>query len=89
MSALFPDTSPEAEEVLVGLLRKTPTWRKAEMVGQLNLTVRQAAMTALRHRHPEASPQELRRRLADILLGRELAERAYGPLGEERTPVGT
>jgi len=33
----------------------------------------------LRQRHPNASPEELRRRLADILLGPELAVRVYGP----------
>jgi hypothetical protein len=40
MSPLFPDTSHEAEEVLVRLLRETPPWRKFEMVNQMSVTVR-------------------------------------------------
>ncbi len=78
--ALFPDTRPEAEAVLIGLLRQAPPWRKLIMVGQLNQTVRTLALSGLRTRYPEATPQELRRRLADLLLGVELAAEVYGPL---------
>jgi hypothetical protein len=53
------------------------------MVGQLNQTVRTLALSGLRQRYPEATPQELRRRLADLLLGPDLAARAYGPLREQ------
>ena len=41
------------------------------------------ALNGLHQRHPHASPEELRRRLADIRLGPELAARVYGPLSEE------
>lgn len=75
---LSPDTSPEAERVLLELLRQMPPWRKLEMVAQLNQTVRMLAMEGLRQRYPDAPPQELKRRLADLLLGPELAARAYG-----------
>jgi len=51
--------------VQIELLRQAPAWRKLEMVGQLNRTVRTLALSGLRQRHPEATPQELRRRLAD------------------------
>jgi len=37
----------------------------------------------LRARHPGDSPEKLRRRLADILLGPELAEKVYGRLEEQ------
>jgi hypothetical protein len=80
MSTLFPDTHPEAERVQIELLRQAPAWRKLEMVGQLNQTVRTLALSGLRQRHPEATPQELRRRLADLLLGPNLAAQVYGPL---------
>jgi len=80
MSTPFSDTRPEAERVLIDLLRKAPAWRKLEMVGQMNQTVRELALSGLRQRHPNATPEELRRRLADLLLGPELAARAYGPL---------
>ena len=80
---LFSDTRPEAEAVLIRMLRQAPPWRKLHMVGQLNQTVRTLALSGLRQRHPEATPQELRRRLADLLLGPELAAQAYGPLREQ------
>jgi hypothetical protein len=82
MSVLFSDTSPEAEEVLIELLRKAPPWRKLEMVGQLNATVRTLALCGLKQRYPQATPEELRRRLADLLLGEELASKVYGPVPE-------
>ena len=85
-NTLVPDTRPEAEAVLIKLLRQAPPWRKLHMVGQLNQTVRTLALSGLRQRHPQASLQELRRRLADLLLGPELADRVYGPLQEQEIP---
>ena len=76
------DTSPETERVLFAMLRDIPPWRKLEMVAQLNQTARDLALAGLRERHPQAAPEELRRRLADIILGPELAARVYGPLTE-------
>lgn len=73
------DTTPEAEEVLFTLLRETPGWRKWEMMEDLNQTARELALAGLRHRHPEATQEELRRLLADLLLGPELAAEVYGP----------
>ena len=76
------DTHPEAERVLIELLRQVPVWRKLEMMGQLNATARRLAMAGLREQYPEATEAELRRRLADRLLGAELAEKIYGPIGD-------
>lgn len=84
---LSPDTSPEAEAVLLNLLRQAPPWRKLHMVGQLNQTVRTLALSGLRQRHSQAAPQELRRRLADLLLGPDIAARVYGPLPRQERQV--
>ena len=80
MNAGFSDTAPEAERVLIELMQQTPVWRRLEIVGEMNATVRLLILSGLRQRHPDATPDELRRRMADILLGSELAARAYGPL---------
>lgn len=90
MGSLFEDTTPEAEEVLVRLLRQMPVSQKIEMVCELNGTVRRLAIAGLRERHPDADEEEIRRRLADLLLGKELAAEVYGPLPEgwEPTYVG-
>ena len=82
MSALFPDTRPEAEAVLIDLLRNVQPWRKLEMVGQMNEAVKTIMLSGLRERYPEDSPAMLRRRMADLLLGADLATKVYGPLNE-------
>ena len=51
-----------------------------ELVGDMNETVRALALAGLRQRHPDDTPAQRRRRLADLLLGPELAARVYGPL---------
>ena len=79
MTQLFPDTSPDAQRVQIELLRQAPAWRKLELLAQLNAMARTLALSGLRQRHPDATPAELRRRLADLLLGPDLAARAYGP----------
>ena len=83
MSSLFPDTRPEAEAVLIRLLREAPSWRKLEMVGQMNEAVKTIMFSGLKIRYPQDSPTLLHRRMADLLLGPELASRVYGPLREE------
>ena len=82
MTALFPDTHPEAEAVLIRLLRQAPSWRKLEMVGQLNEAVKTMMLSGLRARYPQDTPDIIRRRMADLLLGSELALKVYGPLPE-------
>ena len=74
------DTSPDAERVQIELMRRAPAWRKLELVGQMNETVRLLALSGLRQCYPQATPEELRRRLADLWLGAELAARVYGQL---------
>ncbi len=83
MSTLSSDTSPEAERVQIRIWREMPAWRKLELVAQMNATVRRLAMVGLRQRYPEAGEVELKRRLADLWLGGELATRVYGALAEQ------
>lgn len=85
MTSRFSDTSPDAERVLLDLARRTPAWRKVELVGEMYCTVRELALSGLRQRYPFDSPAVLRRRLADILLGTDLASRAYGVMPEEQS----
>lgn len=80
MTALFSDTSPAAEAVLLDLYRQASGQRKLAIVGELYAATKQLMLGGLRQRHPRATEAELRHRLADLLLGPELAEKAYGPL---------
>jgi hypothetical protein len=74
------DTSREIERMQIERLRRMPPWRKLTLVAQMNETVRVLALAGLRQRQPDDSLAQSRRRLADLLLGSELATRAYGPL---------
>jgi hypothetical protein len=80
MSRFRLDTHPEIERLQVELLRQMPAWRKLELMAGLSESVRMLALAGLRQRYPSESPAQRRRRLADLLLGPELAARAYGPL---------
>jgi hypothetical protein len=75
-----PDTSPEAERVLIDLLRRTPAWRRLQLADQMSSTARALCLSGLRSRHPEADEAELRRRFAEIHLGAELAGKICGSL---------
>lgn len=80
MNAFYSDTNPEIEKLQIQLLRQTPSWRKLEMMAQLNTSARQLAWQGLRQRFPQADGFELRRRLADLVLGEDLAFKVYGIL---------
>jgi hypothetical protein len=49
------------------------------MVDQLNRTVKILALNGLRSRFPADTEAQIQRRLADLLLGPELALKVYGP----------
>ena len=78
MTAVFSDTHPKMEALQIQLLRQASPARKMEMLAQLNASARTLALTGLRSHYPLASEPELRRRLADLLLGEELALKVYG-----------
>jgi hypothetical protein len=79
---LSPDTDPDAERVQIEIFRRMPAWRKVQLIEDANELSRQLALAGLRQRHPDAAPEELRRRLFGLFLGEELATRVYGPLAE-------
>ena len=79
MASGWNDTRPDAERVQIELMRQAPSWRKLELLGQLTQTVKLLAVSGLRQRYPDATDRELRRRLADLLLGAEMAARVYVP----------
>jgi hypothetical protein len=83
MATLSLDTHPEIERLQIRQLRQMPAWRKMALVGEMNQTVRTLALAGLRQRYPGDTPARRQRRLADLLLGQELAARVYGPFSEE------
>lgn len=75
---MYSDTHPKMEALQIQLLRQASPTRKMNMLAQLNAAARLLAWTGLRSRYPQAGEVELRRRLADLLLGEELARKVYG-----------
>jgi hypothetical protein len=75
---LLSDTDPEAERILIELARVTPVWEKCEQIVAAIRTDRELAMAGLRGRYPEAGEDELRQRLAALVLGRDIVMRVYG-----------
>jgi hypothetical protein len=77
MSVLSSDTHPQMEALQIELIRRMPAWKKLAIVEGLNETVRALAMSGIQERHPNATPQEVKRMLADLILGDELARKVY------------
>jgi hypothetical protein len=72
------DTDPEAERALIEMLRRTPTWKRAEQLAGLIHARNVLILADLRRRYPSAGADELRRRLAARLLPREQVIRLFG-----------
>jgi hypothetical protein len=79
----YSDTHPKIEAMQLEMLRRAPVAKKLEMVANLNQAAIEMAFSGLRMRYPNESRARLRRRLADLLLGKELAEKVYGRLPGE------
>ena len=69
------DTTPEVEAIQFAFYRSAPTWKKLKMMSDLNRSMRTLAMSGLRKRHPNATPEELHYRLAELLYGSKIAEK--------------
>ena len=82
MAALSADTHPKMEALQIRLWRQASPTRKMNMLAQLNASARMLALTGLRSQYPQASQAALRRKLADLLLGPELACKVYGEAGD-------
>ena len=72
------DTTPEAERVLIELARAMPDARKIDQVFEMIEMVRRFGMIGLRSRHPRASEDELKKRMAAIVFDRETVIEVYG-----------
>jgi hypothetical protein len=72
------DTSPEAWEVYLGLVRKMPPAERLRRALELSEEVRCVAEAGLRLRYPRADESEIALRRARLELGLELFRKAYG-----------
>jgi hypothetical protein len=77
MPPYYSDTDPKMEALQVQFLRSAPPWKKMELLASLNASARRLALTGLRRRFPQDEEAEIRRRLAVLLLGPDLAQKVY------------
>ena len=78
MATRLTDTSPAMESLQAELLRAATPFDRMKMLIQINDFARSVALAGLKTRLPHAGEVELRRRLADLLLGASLAQKVYG-----------
>ena len=77
MSVLSSDTHPKMEALQIQVIRHMPAWKKISIVNDLNETVKAMAVSGIRQRHHNATPQQIHRLLAGLMLGEELARKVY------------
>jgi len=78
MSQLYTDTHPKMEALQIQVIRRMPAWKKISIVEGLNETVKTLAISGIKQRNPQATPEQIHRMLADLMLGAELAQKVYG-----------
>jgi hypothetical protein len=71
------DTPPEIEQRQIEAWRRMTAAEKLALVARMSANVRQLALAGVRRRYPNASPREQQLRLAQVMLGDELARAAY------------
>lgn len=72
------DTTPEAQRIHFQLMRRLPDWKRLKLAFELTQAMRQLVLADVRHRHPGATDDEIRRRFIARMLPREEVIRAYG-----------
>lgn len=68
------DTSADAQDRHLRALADLSPEQRVEAAAALSDEVRALAEAGIRQRHPEFSPAEVRAALADVLLGRKVAD---------------
>ena len=77
MSSLYSDTDPRIEQLQIELIRRMPSWKKMGIVDGLNETVKTLAIAGIKQRNPNATPEQVHRMLAELMLGETLARKVY------------
>jgi hypothetical protein len=75
------DTHPKMEALQIQIIRRMPAWKKLSIVDDLNAMVKALAVSGLKQRHPDATPEQIHRLLVELMLGAELARKVYDRAG--------
>ncbi len=74
----FEDTDSAMMQKMTEMARATPIWKKLQQAADTSAAMKQFTLAGLRRRYPRATEEELRRRLAAVLLDREIVIKMYG-----------
>jgi hypothetical protein len=77
------DTSPEAEKVLIEILRNMSPEQKGNLISDTLQMGRELAIAGLRYRYPQATDEQIRLLFAKERLGDQLFRQAYGDKANE------
>ena len=83
---LARDTDPAVEQRQIEAWRRLTPADKLLLVMRMNANVTELALAGVRQRYPGASPREQFLRLAQVMLGDELARKAYPDLDALERP---
>lgn len=81
MESLLSDSVPEAERIRLARIRQMSAAEKLAAVDAMADLLRTLALGRIRQAYPDAPPEEVHRRLAEQMLGPELARKVYGDAG--------
>jgi hypothetical protein len=71
------DTSPSMEAVRLDILRRMTPSERLALALEASLWLRELSLAGIRMRHPHATPEEVDREYARIVLPRPLYQRLY------------
>ena len=77
MSILSSDTNPKIEALQIQFIQRMSASKKMGIINGLNETVKTLALSGIKQRHPSATPTQIQRMLAELMLGEELARKVY------------
>lgn len=79
----YTDTSPEAEKVLIEILRNMSPQQKGNLVFAALEMGRDIWIAGLRYRYPKATDEQIRLLYAKERLGEQLFKEVYGDKSNE------
>ena len=82
--SIIRDTSPEAEAVLIRLIREKPNHLRLQDAVAASNRVAEQCKTAIRRSNPELSEHEVKLRFIAINYGQELADKVRAYVGEKK-----
>lgn len=77
MTVLYFDTHPKMEALQIQIIRRMPAWKKISLADDLHTMVKTLAVSGLKQRYPAATPEQIQRMLAELMLGAEPARKVY------------